>query len=249
MTRLAHAIGAIRLPTLATLAILVACSTGCAAKIGAPSGITDPSGSTSRQGAKNGALQPSYRIIPHHLEERGTSNQDLDPPLKLLGRGTSARIVDLEGNILRSGAVDGSIYGLQMSPNNGFALINNGDAKFTVAPVDDLDTGQTLPSAPPEPRDATGFGWRWLNDQHLLGSADLPSADTEGKTAAEIEGTPPRATLLYVYRLETGALTPVHIDPTLPDTFMVHDTSGWNVTLLSHDDQFVGAKVEQVPEP
>ncbi|MEN1943254.1 hypothetical protein WCE55_05250 [Luteimonas sp. MJ293] len=60
---------------------------------------------------------------------------------------------------------------------------------------------------------------------------------------------PPRETLLYVYRREDSALVPVQVDPTLPPAFMVHETSGWTITLLTHDEELVGAKVEEVSEP
>lgn len=233
----------------AVLAIGSVCVTACSTEVSRSSDIIASQSIVSGENSRiDKASQPAFRMIPGALEERNSAAQNHDAPLELLGRGTSARIIDREGNILKSATTDGSIYGLRMSPSTDLALIYYGDATYTVAPFDDLDATRALPVAPPDPN-ATGFGWLWLDDDHLLGSADLPSTDTEGKTAAEIEGTPPRATLLYVYRLADGALTPVQLDPALPRAFMVYETSGWNVTLLSHDDELVGAKIEEVPIP
>lgn len=251
MTRPGGVFMSCALRTLTTLAIVILCLPGCAAEVGTSSALTDPTNSASGQASANDrAREPYFQIIPDDLEERAAADRkNHDAALKLLGRGTSSRIVDLDGKILKSAATDGSMYGLRVSPGGELALIYYGDATYTVAHAHDLDAARALPIAPPDPPDATGFGWHWLDDDHLLGAAALPSTDTEGKTAAEIEGTPPRATLLYVYRLEDGVLTPVHIDPALPESFMIHETSGWNVSLVNHDDELVGAKVEQIPGP
>ena len=251
MSRPSYAVMSCVFRTLTTLAIMILCFTGCAAEVGSASGIAIPTNAVSGQGSANDSeREPFYQIIPNELKERGASGRENhDTALKLLGRGTTARVVDRDGNVLQSAATDGSMYGLQMSPGGDLALIYYGDATYTVAHARDLDTARALPVAPPDLPDATGFGWHWLDDDHLLGAASLPSTDTEGKTAAEIEGTPPRATLLYVYRLKDGILTPVHIDPALPESFMIYETADWNVSLVNHDDELVGAKIEQVPEP
>lgn len=191
--------------------------------------------------------ESSYRIVRTAVVET-VAPAATQSRLRLLASGSAnARIVDESRNVLMSAPPEGTIFSIKISPNQDQVLIHYGDAMYRILSTSSLSAIASLPIAPLGHDDATGFGWQWLNDEYLLGNADLPSTDTEGKTAAEIEGTPPRATLLYVYRLEDGTLTPVHIDPTLPEAFMVYETSGWNVTLLSHDDEFVGAKVEQVP--
>lgn len=206
-------------------------------------GATTPA---SNQSAPTGA---SYRIVSAAVVDTAASGTK-HSQLRLLASGSAnARIVDESRNILMSAPPEGTIFSIKMSPSRDQVLIYYGDAMYRIFSTDSLSAIASLPTHPFGHDDATGFGWQWLNDDYLLGNADLPPAETEGKTAAEIEGAPPRATLLYVYRLEDGTLTPVDIDPTLPEAFMVYGTSGWNVTLLSHDDELVGAKVEQVPEP
>lgn len=212
-------------------------------------GCSPGRGAATTTSNQSGPAEPSYRIVSATVVETAASATK-QPQLRLLASGSAnARIVDESRNVLMSAPPEGTIFSIRMSPNQDQVLIYYGDAMYRIFSTSSLNAIASLPTAPLGHDDATGFGWQWLSDDYLLGSADLPSTDTEGKTAAEIEGTPPRATLLYVYRLEDGALRPVHIDPALPEAFMVYETSGWNVTLLSHDDELVGAKVERVPNP
>lgn len=64
---------------------------------------------------------------------------------------------------------------------------------------------------------------------------------------AEIEGLSPRAVLPYIYAWKTGQLMPVEIDESLPAIFFIYDASGWNVTLLTYDDDLVGARIIRSP--
>lgn len=170
--------------------------------------------------------------------------------LRLLASGsTKARIVDEDLNVLISAPRDGTIFSMRMSPSQEQILVHYGDAKYEIVATDSLTPVASLPVKPPGQEGATGFSWRWLNENRLLGSAALPSTDTQGKTMAEIEGLPPRSTLLYIYQTEGDNLIPVQIDAALPQAFMIHQTSGWNITLLTHDEELVGAKVEKVASP
>ena len=168
-------------------------------------------------------------------------------PLVLRGRGTSGRVLDRDGNVVIV-ANGGSIYGLQLSPSHDRALVYFGDADYQVI---DSRSHAILAVPPPRPEvvdHATGFGWHFLGNDHLVGDAELPSrADTTGMTAAEVEALPPYVTLLYVYELESGTLTRVDIDNALPSIFSIHQVSGWELTLLTYDSKLVGARIVSGP--
>ena len=234
-------------PHLATK--VLSAMTACALALLVTVGCSPGRGATTPASTQPEHAELSYRILGTTTVDT-TASVTAPTRFRLLASGSAnARIVDESRNVLMSAPSEGTIFSIRMSPNQEQVLIYYGDAAYRIFSADSLTAIASLPVDPPGQEDATGFGWLWLDDDHLLGSADLPSTDTEGKTAAEIEGTPPRATLLYVYRLADGALTPVQLDPALPRAFMVYETSGWNVTLLSHDDELVGAKIEEVPIP
>lgn len=190
----------------------------------------------------------SYKLIPGKLAEENAVPQD-PVPIRLLGRGTTSRIVDRDGNVVRDGRTGNSISNLLLSPNRTLALIYFGDATYTVASVDTLDDIASLPQYPPVDDDVTGFRWFFLDDAHLLGAAQLRSTDIEGRMASEIDSLPPRATLLYVYSLGNETMTPVEIDTTLPKIFSIHDVSGWSMSLLTlgEDERRLEARIERTP--
>src|SRR5690554_6596749 len=129
--------------------------------------------------------EPSYRIVSAAVAETAVS-ATTPPQLRLLASGSAnARIVDESRNVLMSAPPEGTIFSIRMSPNRGQVLIHYGDAIYRIFSTDTLTAIASLPIAPLGHDDATGFGWRWLNDDYLLGNADLPSTETEGKTAAE----------------------------------------------------------------
>ncbi|KLI97867.1 hypothetical protein WQ56_16370 [Luteimonas sp. FCS-9] len=79
---------------------------------------------------------------------------------------------------------------------------------------------------PDEPEDATSFSWLILDDDRLIGYADLPSLEPkEGLTASEADGLPPRGTLVYIYAISTGAMSPVEIDNSVPQPFGISTDS------------------------
>lgn len=229
------------------LALVFGCSSGADALATASSANTSTSVPLQSQTAEH---EFSYRLAPAPLKEMERQGRD-PPPITLLAAGTeNARIADSDRNILRTAEPGGTIFRIQLAPNHERVLLYYGGAKYTVASVDTLENILTLPGKPNASDDVTGFGWNWLDDNHLLGYAHLRSTEVEGKMASEIDALPPRATLLYVYSLIDGAMSPVEIDGTLPQTFSIHEVSGWNVTLLTLDDsRLLGAAIEQTPTP
>lgn len=227
--------------TLSGMLLSIVFQMGCSADFAA--------GAVSTTTSEEAGGATSYRLVADDLGEASASHPSNPAPLKLLGRGTQSRIVNAKGEVLKAADADGAIYGLELSPNRRFALIYYGSAKYSVSPSDDLSSSLSLPKVPPQRSDATGFAWHWLDDGHLLGNSDLPSTDTEGRTASEIDSLPPRESLLYVYRLVDEKLAPVQIDEALPEAFWVYQTTGWNIVLLSADDEMIGARLEKQSDP
>lgn len=192
---------------------------------------------------QTGNWTSTYRLISAPLETATTSGRKL--PLSLLAPGSEqARVVDQRRNVVRIAPPDGTIFALEVSPSGEHVLLDFGDAKYSIAAADTLDDLSTLPARPPIDDDVTGFRWFFLDDIFLFGSSALRSTDTEGRMASEIDSLPPRATLLYLYHLESEKLIPVAIDDSLPPVFSIHEVSGWNVTLLTYDsDDLVGATI------
>lgn len=196
--------------------------------------------------APSKAQQPqptAYQLVPGALRETSTPRPPLT--LRLLAPGSGqARIVDSDGNVLRAAPHGASIFSADVSPGGKHVLLYFGDARYTIASPDSLEDLLTLPDSPDGYPAATGFTWRLLGDEHLLGEAELPSTHTAGKTASEIDALSPSATLLYLYDIEGRTLTQVEIDERLPPNFLIHDVSGWNVTLLPFElDEPVGAMI------
>ena len=107
-----------------------------------------------------------------------------------------------------------------------------GDSRFSLRPVASLDSGTLLPVRPAQPG-ATGFSdWYWLDNQRLLGVAELPAeSPAVGMTAAEVESQPPLAVVLSVYDMRTSALLPVEIGEDLPAVFEVDGVRAGSVEL------------------
>lgn len=208
---------------------------GCSSGSDAFTGTSNPGSShtTSRSVYRLVAAQAPAPPIPKRKTE-----------FSLLASGSeNARIVDQDREVIRSAPPSGTIFSLQVSPQGEHILLSFGSSKYAVVTARTLEDLTSPPKRPPSHDDATGFSWRFLDDNHLLGLASLPSTDTEGKTMAEIESLPPRAVLPHIYAWETGQLTPVEIDESLPPIFFIHDASGWNVTILTYEDELLGAKI------
>lgn len=207
--------------------------------LGACSSAADPLPGTS---ASSNHFE--YQLVASPSLEVGKSTSEFT----LLAPGSgSARIVDRQGKIVRSAPSEGTIFSLQESPNGEYILLDFGSAKYSVASTRTFSDVATLPKAPPIQDDVTGFRWFLLDDRYLFGASQLRSTDTEGRMASEIDSLLPRATLLYIFDLESEMLTPVEVDDSLPPIFSIHDVAGWNVTLLTYDDELVGARIVRSP--
>lgn len=212
---------------------------GCSSGSDAFTGTSD-----SRSSDTNS--RSTYRLVA--AQTPALTNPKRKTELSLLASGSeNARIVDQDREVVRSAPPGGTIFSLQVSPKGEYVLLSFGSSKYAVVTATALEDLTSPPKRPPSHDDATGFSWRFLDDDHLLGLASLPSTDTRGKTMAEIEGLSPRAVLPYIYAWKTGQLMPVEIDESLPAIFFIYDASGWNVTLLTYDDDLVGARIIRSP--
>lgn len=170
-------------------------------------------------------------------------------PIALRGRGTAGRIVSRQGNTVMTASQHGSIYGLDLSPNHNYGLVYFGDATYKIINSDTLEDIASPPQYPPTDDDVTGFRWFFLDDTSLFGLSQLRSTDTEGRMASEIDSLLPRATLAYVYVLKSETLMPVEIDDTLPSIFSIDGVSNGQITLLTYDDERIGATIIRTPDP
>lgn len=205
---------------------------------------------TSSSPAQSEQRTVRYQLTPAPLNETSPRQRGA-PPFRLLAPFSErARIVDMDGNEIRRATDGGSIGRLDMSPNQQWALLYFGSAKYSVASTESLEDIVRPPIRPDGFDDATGFSWFILDDDHLIGQADLPSLETEGLTASEKESLPPRDTLIYVYTISSGTMTPVEIDDTLPRPFHITEASEGYVTLLPFFDLGkLGAKILRIPGP
>lgn len=193
-----------------------------------------------------------YRLVAVPLEEPSPATQNREPPpLQLLGRGSRGRIVDAKKNIVKSAALGAPIYGLSLTRDQSKALIYFGDAEYVVASVDGVKDIARPPKRPDAPADATGFGWFILDNERLIGQADLPSLEsTVGLTASEADGLTPRGTLVYIYTIANGTMTPVEIDDSVPQPFHISDDSYGNLSIVPHSGLYgLGMKIVPIPDP
>ncbi len=192
-----------------------------------------------------------YRLVAVPLEEASPPTRKREPlPFRLRAPGSAqARLVDLNDELVRSAPADGTIYGFRTSPNRQWVLLDLSNAEYLVASVDGLKDITRPPKQPDAPADATVIEWRILDDDRLIGYAELPSLEpTQGLTASEVEGLTPRGTLVYIYTIATGAMTPVEIDDSVPQPFIISDDSRGNLAIGPHSGLDVfGMKIIPVP--
>ncbi|AHY58380.1 hypothetical protein DX03_06705 [Stenotrophomonas rhizophila] len=104
------------------------------------------------------------------------------------------------------------------------------------------------PMHPEAPEDANNISWKIFDNNHLIGQADLPSLDTEGLTAAEVESLPPRDTLIYLYTISSNTMTPIQVDDTLSRPFHITGVTDGQVELLHYvTSEIFGARIVPVP--
>lgn len=204
----------------------------------------------SNPSSQSGPQSPRYQLVPAPLDATPPPPQ-ASPPLRLLAAGSGrARIVDAQGDTVRAAAPELTILGLQMSPGRHWALLYFGSAKYAIASADDLEDIARPPVSPDGFDDATGFSWFILDEDHLIGQADLPSLETAGLTASEQDALPPRDTLIYVFNIPSGVMSPVEIDGRLSRPFHITDALDGQLTLLHYTtSETMGARIQQLPEP
>ncbi|WP_313173023.1 hypothetical protein [Stenotrophomonas sp.] len=173
-------------------------------------------------------------------------------PFMLVGSGSeSARIVDQNRKTIRSAPAGGTIFSFKVSPNRKWVLIYFGEGEYAVASAESFEDIARPPERPDGFEDATGFSWFILDDDHLIGQADLPSLDPGvGMTLSEKDSLPPRDTLIYIYTISSGTTTRAEIDGTLPRPLNISENSEGRLFVVNfYDLEKFGAKIIQIPEP
>ena len=173
-------------------------------------------------------------------------------PFMLVGSGSeSARIIDQNRKTIRSAPAGGTIFSFKVSPNRKWVLIYFGEGEYAVASAESFEDIARPPERPDGFEDATGFSWFILDDDHLIGQADLPSLDPGvGMTLSEKDSLPPRDTLIYIYTISSGTTTRAEIDGTLPRPLNIYENSEGRLFVVNfYDLEKFGAKIIQIPEP
>ena len=156
--------------------------------------------------------------------------------------------------MIRTASQSGRISDAKVSPDRKWALLSIGEAGYAIASAEYLAKSfediDTPPRDPDGFDDATAIYWVILDDDHLIGQADLPSLDPGGMTLSEKDSLPPRDTLVYIYTLSTGKTARAEIDGTLPRPFRISEGPEGRLRILSFDDlEEFGAKIIQITEP
>lgn len=235
---------ALRYPSLIH-AVLMACtlpSLAVAAAVEEATDMAPPSEARSKQ------VAVSYTLQPEKLRETSRPVQK-SKLFRLLATGSAqARIVNADGEVVRSSAPRASIQTLQISPDEGWFLVEVGNSGYSVVSAGSLVDMARPPTHPEAPEDATDFEWKILDNNHLIGQADLPSLDTEGLTAAEVESLPLRDTLIYLYTISSNTMTPIQVDDTLSRPFHITGVTDGQVELLHYvTSEIFGARIVPVP--
>ncbi|WP_313495547.1 hypothetical protein [Stenotrophomonas sp.] len=165
-----------------------------------------------------------------------------------------AQIIRHNLDVIRSASPSGRISDAKVSPDRKWALLSIGEAGYAIASAEYLAKSfediDTPPRDPDGFDDATAIYWVILDDDHLIGQADLPSLDPGGMTLSEKDSLPPRDTLVYIYTLSTGKTARAEIDGTLPRPLRISEDPEGRLRILSFDDlEEFGAKIIQITEP
>lgn len=177
-------------------------------------------------------------------------------PDMLAGSGSErARIIRHNLGVIRSASLLGRISGAEVSPDQKWVLVSIGEMGYAIASAESLAKSFEDIAKPPRIPDgfddATAIGWMILDDDHLIGQADLPSLDPGvGMTLSEKDSLPPRDTLIYIYTISSGTTMRADIDGILPRPLNIfRDAEGRLLILDSSYDEWSGAKIIQIPEP
>ncbi len=194
--------------------------------------------------ARSKQLAVSYTLQPENLRETSRPVQK-SKLFRLLATGSAqARIVNVDGEVVRSSAPRASIQTLEISPDERWLLLKVGNAGYSIVSARSLMDMAKPPMHPEGPEDANNISC----NNHLIGQADLPSLDTEGLTAAEVESLPPRDTLIYLYTISSNTMTPIQVDDTLSRPFHITGVTDGQVELLHYvTSEIFGARIVPLP--
>ncbi|WP_152984646.1 hypothetical protein [Stenotrophomonas terrae] len=152
---------------------------------------------------------------------------------------------------MRSAPEGRTIVSFRISKNKKWVLIYFGDAEYAIASTESFEDIARPPIQPDGFEDATGFSWFILDDDHLIGQADLPSLDPGvGMTLSEKDSLPPRDTLIYIYTISSGTTTRAEIDGALPRPLNISENSEGRLLIM--DSSYTvrsGAKIIPFFEP
>ena len=130
-----------------------------------------------------------------------------------------------------------------------------GDGEYAIASAESLaksfEDFAKPPILPDGFDDATAIGWMILDDDHLIGQADLPSLDPGvGMTLSEKDSLPPRDTLIYIYTLSSGTTTRAEVDGVLTGPFNIYEGPEGRLLISDfHDLETFGVKIIPIPKP
>ena len=234
--------------------------TGCtseavavAASSAEPPGTTSPSPPPTEQRAVRYLLTtvPVDEVAPRRLAKL---------PDMLAGSGSGsgserARIIRHNLGVIKSAPGWGNIAGSEVSPNQKWFLLYFGDGEYAIASAESLaksfEDVAKPPILPDGFDDATAIGWMILDDDHLIGQADLPSLDPGvGMTLSEKDSLPPRDTLIYIYTLSSGTTTRAEVDGVLTSPFNIYEGPEGRLLISDfHDLEVFGVKIIPIPKP
>ena len=224
--------------------------TGCTSEAVAVAASTaEPQLKTSPSPTEQRAVRYLLATVP--VEEASPLQLGKLPVILVRSGSESARIIDKSRDVIRTAPLGGTIFSFEVSPDQKWVLLYFGGGKYAIASAESFEDIAKPPKYPDGFDDATVFDWIILDDDHLIGQADLPSLDTgEGMTLSEKDSLPPRDTLLYIYTVSSGTTTRAEIDGTLPRPFNISKGPEGRILVSDFSDLKVfGAKIIQIPEP
>ncbi len=218
---------------------------------------------SSAEPARTRSSSPSpteQRVVRYLLTtvpvDEASPRQVGELPDMLVGSGPErARIIRHNLDVIRSASPSGRISDADVSPNRKWALVSIGEAGYAIASAESLAKSFEDIARPPRLPDgfddATAIDWMILDDNHLIGQADLPSLDPGvGMTLSEKDSLPPRDTLIYIYTLSSETTTHAEIDGTLPRPFHIYEGPEGRILISDfHDLEVFGVKIIRIPEP
>jgi hypothetical protein len=131
-------------------------------------------------------------------------------PFTLLGRGTTGRIVDRNGEILLRSGPEIMLIGIELSPDESLVLARGGDSvNYVINPA----TGKKilLPTYPPG-TGMLGFGdWHWVGNDVILGVSGVQASDAHGAEISCCDGHNVAQSKLYLFDVGSEELSELPI--------------------------------------